>query len=161
MPHLIYESDPCGPDALALLREAAIEARALYPELHDPNGPWPTNDPTPKRGAYFVAYIDSQAVGMGAHRPLDDKATEVRRMYVLRNARRGGLALSILRRIEEDAHAQGFTRLLLETGYRQLPAMKLYESYGFCRIAPFGQYMDDPTSVCYEKLINQVLLGEA
>lgn len=161
MPHSISESDPCGPDALSLLREAAIEARALYPELHDPTGSWPTNEPTPRRGAYFVAYNGTQAVGMGAHRPLDEETTEVRRMYVLRNARRSGLALSILRRIEENARAQGFTRLVLETGYRQLPAMKLYESYGFCRVAPFGQYKGDPTSVCYEKLINQALPGEA
>lgn len=161
MPHSITVSDPCGADALALLREAAIDARALYPELHDPNGPWPTNEPTPRRGAYFVAYMDNQAVGMGAHRPLNEETTEVRRMYVLRNARRGGLALALLRRIEEDAHAQGFTRLVLETGYRQRPAMKLYESYGFCRISPFGQYKEDPTSVCYEKLITPTLPGEA
>jgi len=39
----------------------------------------------------------------------------------------------------------------LETGNRQLPAMALHESYGFVRIPPFGDYVNDPTSVCYEK----------
>jgi putative acetyltransferase len=29
--------------------------------------------------------------------------------------------------------------------------MALYESFGFRRIPPFGEYRDDPTSVCYEK----------
>ena len=33
--------DPQGVDALALLRGAAMEARALYPDLHDPNAPCP------------------------------------------------------------------------------------------------------------------------
>ena len=41
----------------------------------------------------------------------------------------------------------------LETGNRQQPAMALYESFGFERIAPFGEYANDPTSVCYEKYI--------
>jgi hypothetical protein len=27
----------------------------------------------------------------------------------------------------------------------------LYESYGFTRIPPFGPYVNDPISVCYEK----------
>lgn len=149
----IIESDPQGPEALRLLREAAIEARDLYPELHDPQAPWPTNHPTPARGAYFVAYARTRAVGMGSHRPLDQDSTEVRRMYVLREARRAGLAQAILASIESHARTQGFKRLLLETGYRQLPAMKLYESFGFKRIASFGDYKNDPTSVCYEKHI--------
>jgi putative acetyltransferase len=157
----IIESDPQGRDAMALLREAAIDARALYPELHDPGAPWPVNLPTPPRGAYFVAYSGPLAVGMGAHRPLDDDVTEVRRMYVLRDARQGGVAKALLRRIEDHARTQGFTRLVLETGYRQTPAMKLYESCGFVRIAPFGIYRDDPTSVCYEKSILRAPPGVA
>jgi len=39
----------------------------------------------------------------------------------------------------------------LETGNRQHPAMALYESYGFVRIPPFRDNVNDPTSVCYEK----------
>ena len=45
----------------------------------------------------------------------------------------------------------GYTVMRLETGNRQHPAMALYESFGFERIAPFGEYANDPTSVCYEK----------
>jgi putative acetyltransferase len=151
--YTIIESDPQGADAMALLHAAAIEARKLYPELHDAVAPWPSNPPTPPRGAYFVAYDATQPVAMGAHRPLDQTTTEVRRMYVMADARRAGLGRDILQRIEEHAKSQGFTRLVLETGNRQLPAMRLYESCGFQRIAPFGDYVDDPTSVCYEKFI--------
>ena len=82
-------------------------------------------------------------------------------MYVLPHARQGGVARALLRRIEVHARTQGFARLVLETGYRQVPAMKLYESCGFVRIAPFGVYRDDPTSVCYEKSILQGPSGPA
>ena len=47
----------------------------------------------------------------------------------------------------------GYKVMRLVTGNRQLPAMALYESFGFERIAPFGEYMNDPTSVCYEKRV--------
>ena len=40
---------------------------------------------------------------------------------------------------------------MLETGARQPEALALYESNGFARIAPFGEYIDDPVSVCMEK----------
>jgi hypothetical protein len=46
-----------------------------------------------------------------------------------------------------------FQGMRLETGNRQLRAMALSESYGFIRIPPFDDYVNDPTSVCYEKHI--------
>ena len=74
-------------------------------------------------------------------------------MYVLRQARRTGIARSILVRLEEEACRLGYETLLLETGNRQHLAMSLYESHGFTRIPPFGPYITDPTSVCYSKRV--------
>jgi hypothetical protein len=65
--------DPQGSDALSLLHVAAREARQLYPGLHGPSDPLPTNGPTPPRGAYFIAYLEGRAIAMGAHRPLDEQ----------------------------------------------------------------------------------------
>jgi hypothetical protein len=48
----------------------------------------------------------------------------------------------------------GYEWLRLETGNRQGPAISLYERYGFSRIEPFGCYVQDPTSVCYELRVN-------
>ena len=39
----IINVDPLGEVALSLLREAVVDARALYPELTPPNAPRPTN----------------------------------------------------------------------------------------------------------------------
>jgi putative acetyltransferase len=145
--------DPQGADALALLHDAALDACALYPELHDPAAPGPTNAPTSPRGVYLVAYLNGDPVACGALRPLDAHTAEVRRMFVRCSHRRRGLASAVLQALEQAARDFNYSTLRLETGYRQQPAMALYEARGFERIAPFGPYVDDPTSVCFEKRI--------
>ena len=80
-------------------------------------------------------------------------------MFVVKHARRGGLGRAILRALEEAANGFGYKFMRLETGNRQLPAMALYASYGFERIEPFGEYLNDPTSVCYEKVVRAVPQG--
>jgi putative acetyltransferase len=83
--------------------------------------------------------------------PLGETTAEVRRMYVIRSSRRTGVGWTLLAHLERTAADLGFKIMRLETGNRQQPAMTLYESYGFVRIPPFGDYVNDPTSVCYEK----------
>ena len=150
----IQEADPLGPDALRLLREAAVEARRLYPELHRPGDPWPTNRPTPPRGAYFIAYEQGMPVAMGAHHPMDDRCSEVRRMFTSASVRRQGAGRAILAAVERHAAGQGFSELLLEAGNRQGAAIALYEAAGYRQIEPYGAYRDDPTSVCFAKPIS-------
>ena len=134
---------------------------ALYPEFHDPTALGPANHPNVPLGVYLIGYDFDQPIGMAAHRPINESTTEVRRMYVLTCARRLGVARALLEKIEEHACLAGFSRLVLETGNRQLPAMKLYETYGFTRIEPFGDYKDDPTNVCYSKFIPANCAGAA
>jgi putative acetyltransferase len=149
---LVIEAvDPQGYAALSLLREAAVEARALYPELFAPDTPMPTNPPSQERAPYFVAFLGGTPVACAALRPLDQSTVEVRRMYVLRPHRRCGIGRALLAHLERTAALLHYKVLRLESGNRQLPAMALYESSGFRRIAPFGEYAGDPTSVCYEK----------
>ena len=142
-PHLqpsrsIEQVDPQSWSALSLLREAAIEARALYPESGTPNAQWPGNAPTPPRGVYLVAFVGGGPVACGALRPIDEQAVEIRRLFVISGARRQGHARALLSALERYAAGYGFNVMLLETGNRQSAAMALYESYGFERIAPFG-----------------------
>ena len=151
----IVEVDPTGDVALALLREAAIEARALYPEHFAANTAWPQNEPTPERGVYLVAYLDGMPVACGALRPIDENSVEIRRMFVTHAARRKGLARAILIELEARAAGFAFKTMRLETGNRQLSAMALYEAFGFRRIAAFGDYVNDPLSVCFEKSVHR------
>jgi uncharacterized protein YhfF/GNAT superfamily N-acetyltransferase len=145
--------DPQGDDALSLLREAAIEARALYPQAHTEDAPWPGNPPTPPGGTYVIAYDGAVPIASGALRPLDSATVEVRRVYVSQTYRRRGVARRVLAALESEAAQRGYDVMRLETGDRQQVTMALYEACGFVRIAPFGEHVDDPTSVCFEKPI--------
>jgi len=149
---LVFRSvDPSCEHALGLLHEAALEARALYPDLHSPDDPWPVNPPTPPGGIYVLAYLDEEPAGCGALRPLDRHAVEIRRMYVHKSARRRGLARALLAVLEQAAAGLGYTVMRLETGERQAPAISLYLACGFVSIPGFGEYLDDPVSRCFEK----------
>jgi len=154
---VIKDVDPQGADALALLHEASVDARALYPELFSSDSPSATNPPLGERSVYVVAYVNEHPLACGAFRPLGESTAEIRRMYVHRDHRRKGLARAVLEHLEREAVRMAYRRLVLETGYKQVSAMRLYESWGFQRVAPFGEYANDPTSVCYERLIH----GEA
>jgi len=145
--------DPQHLQALALLAEAAIEARALYPELFAPDSPAPTNAPLGEREVYLLAWREGVAVGCGALRRIDATTGEIRRMFVTHNARRDGVARALLARLEADALALGYRRLVLETGTKQKPAMALYRASGWRKIKPYGNFVGDPTSVCFGKTI--------
>lgn len=149
----VLSADPQGAEALQLLREAAVEARQLYPGLFSPDSPWPTNPPVGERGAFLLAYLGEALAGCGALRMIDATTAEVRRMFVRGSARRAGIGRAVLAHLEWEARALGYSALRLETGIRQQPAMALYEAAGFKRIPPFGEYARDPTSVCFEKRI--------
>ena len=151
---VIAAADPRGAEALALLAEAAAEARHRYPEEFDPAAPPPTNAPVASRGAFVIAQRDGTAVACGALRPLDAQCAEVRRMFVTAAARRGGVARRVLEELEAHARQLGFRVLRLETGNRQPEAIALYEAAGFRRIPAFGPHVGDPYAVCFEKALH-------
>lgn len=104
---------------------------------------------------FFVARLDDRAVGCGGV-ALFSNFAEVKRMYVQPGARGRGIADAVLARVEAEARSVGVPVLRLETGDRQLAAMRFYERAGFRRCAAFGAYAAMPpsaiqTSVFYEK----------
>ena len=149
----VESSDPQHPQALRLLAEAALEARALYPELFARDAPAPGNPPLREREVYLLAWRDGRAVGCGALRQHNAFTAELRRMFVSRSARRDGVAHALLVRLEAEARSLGYRQLVLETGVRQAPAIALYSGSGWRRIAPFGSFVGDPMSVCFGKTV--------
>ena len=107
---------------------------------------------------FFVAFRRGEALGCGGAAFADDLA-EVKRMYVRPKARGQNIARAILARIEQEAHARGATRLVLETGDAQHAAIRLYETSGFTRRDAFGQYLLMPPdairrSIFFEKRLS-------
>ena len=79
-------------------------------------------------------------------------------MYVRESARGQGVADAILARIEAEIRNAGLSVLRLETGVRQLAAMRLYARAGFRECPAFGAYASMApqaiaTSVFLEKRI--------
>ena len=66
-------------------------------------------------------------------------------------ARGRGLGRAILSELEAAARALGYDALRLETGTGQPEALGLYASAGFERIPRYRPYVNDPTSVCFQK----------
>lgn len=146
----IRDVDPQGPDALALLHEASVDAWALYPELYGESKPEAKNGPLPDRGIYVIAYRAELPLACGALCPFSESVAEVRRMYVHREHRRQGLARTVLSHLVSEARLLGYSSLVLETGNKQHAAIALYEGCGFQRTPAFGDYVNDATSVCFE-----------
>jgi putative acetyltransferase len=104
---------------------------------------------------FFLVCLDGTAVGCGGVALFTDFA-EVKRMYVRATARGRGLARAILGRLETEARTAGLGLLRLETGDRQIAAMRLYTAAGFRQCPPFGAYTamaphTIATSVFFEK----------
>ncbi|WP_129842131.1 GNAT family N-acetyltransferase [Streptomyces sp. RFCAC02] len=139
--------------------------QAEYAERYEGEGDTTPLDASmfdPPRGLYLVVYDDAgRPVGTGGWRAHEDPAegyapgdAEIKRMFILRDARGRGLARKVLARLEEEARAAGRTRLVLETGLRQPEAVALYSSSGFARLPAeqgFGTYRDSPESVFFAK----------
>jgi putative acetyltransferase len=106
---------------------------------------------------FFVARLDGAAVGCAGVALFADLA-EVKRMYVRPAARGRGIAEALLARIETVTRDAGLARLCLETGDRQLAAIRVYSRAGFARCGAFGAYATMPpagiaTSVFFEKYL--------
>ena len=98
---------------------------------------------------FWSAWEDGQLLGCGALKELDPAHGEVKSMRTPSARRRSGAGRAILAHIIEVAKARGYQSLSLETGAVEAfkPAQTLYESVGFVRCGPFGDYPEDPFSV--------------
>ena len=59
----------------------------------------------------------------------------------------------VLSSLEEWASEEGFTKCVLETGNRQIDAIKFYKKSGYRSITNYGQYAQMEDSNCFEKLV--------
>lgn len=146
----IANIDPMGDIATSLLSDAAAEVRPLYTQAPVELLGVPTNEPLRARDLYVGAFLGASPVGCGALREFDRVTAELRRMYVRPEHRRKHVGHTILAHLIASARELGYERLVLETGDKQRPAVAFYESHGFTRIKPFGEHVDDGTSLCYE-----------
>ncbi len=97
------------------------------------------------------AWIDGQLVGVGGLERQDHDTGELKRFFVSPHQRGAGVADAILNALIDRAREHGLDRLRLETGDKQLAAIKFYGRHSFVDVPPFGPYIDSATSVCMQR----------
>lgn len=139
----------CGDGAL-LVRAMEAEMAELYADVRgglDLNAAdMPKAGPAelgPPHGVYLAGYRGGRAVCGGGLKRLPDGACEIKRMYVVPQARGHGLAGTLLRALEDAARDLGYSIARLDTGIRQPHAQRLYESEGY---VPIGNFNGNPVA---------------
>lgn len=101
-----------------------------------------------------VVYKDKKPVGCGAIKHFDNTQIEIKRMFVDSEERGLGIAAKILAALEKWASEIGYKKCILETGERQVEAVRLYHKSNYKRMTVnYGQYEGVENSLCFEKEI--------
>ncbi|NUT34570.1 MAG: GNAT family N-acetyltransferase [Hamadaea sp.] len=140
---LIQNREVTHPDVTLLVVAAERELVTRYPDEHIASV-----DP---KARFVVAYVMGEPVGCGAIVTVAPGVAEIKRMWVRTANRRTGVGRRILAALERRAQAEEHDTVILETGRRQPEAIALYEEMGYTEIPPYGEYVGNPTSVCFEK----------
>ena len=124
-------------------RSLIVATLAEYERIYgNPRGETPSATAAemgPPEGAFLVAYEDGRPVGCGGLKRLADVTAEIKRMYVVPEARSRGLGRSLLSALEEEAKRLGYRRARLDTGARQPHARTLYGSAGYAAISDYNR----------------------
>ena len=146
----IVAERPDSHDSLTLLADLRRELAEKYPD--ELRGVSLNPDELMIPGAVFVvARLNGKAVGCGAIRPIETGVAEVKRMFVVADARGHGIGRAVLSRLETLAREMGYAKLRLETGLKQPEAIALYKKAGYGPYPCYGRYATNPLSVCFEK----------
>ena len=100
-----------------------------------------------------IAYYKEQPVGCGAIKYFNENSLEVKRMFVTPEARGKGFAKEILQELEDWAKELGYKNCILETGKRQVEAVKFYHKCKYKVIPNYGQYANMKNSICFKKVL--------
>lgn len=101
----------------------------------------------------FIVYLDEKPVACGCFKKYNKESVELKRMFVLPEARGLGLAQLVIKELEAEAKNQGFEVLILETLYKQIEAINLYQKAGFKIVENYEPYVGLVNSVCMSKSI--------
>lgn len=138
-------------DGMMLIKKLSEELASRYGG--DGSGSFNASDTEVPKSCFVIARLENKAVACGALRPMEGSIAEVKRMYVVKEMRGKGISIKILNALEKYAREFSYKKIWLETGVMQPEAISLYEKAGYKRIKNYGEYENNPLSICYEKII--------
>jgi GNAT superfamily N-acetyltransferase len=139
-----------NPDFLFLIETFDTFLWERYPELKKEY--W-GNNIIEFNSNVFIIYLDDEPVACGCFKKYNKNAVELKRMFVSPKARGLGLAQMIIRELEVEARNQGFEIMILETLYKQIEAINLYQKVGFKIVDNYEPYVGLTNSICMSKTI--------
>lgn len=139
-----------NPDFIDLIKTFDAFLWNRYPELK--NDYWGNNliEFNPN---VFIIYLNEKAVACGCFKKYNVSTVELKRMFVSPEARGLGLAQKVIKELENEAKSQGFEIMVLETLYKQIEAISLYQKVGFEIVENYEPYVGMTNSVCMSKSI--------
>ena len=142
------------PEVHELLTKHFIELRAASPEgsAHVLDIPG-LKVPSIK---FWSLWKDTNLVGCGALKFLDNDHGEFKSIRVHDNYRNMGNGIKVIEHLIEEAKKLKIKRLSIETGAGEFfkPARKLFKRCNFINCRPFAHYKEDINSIYLTKLIN-------
>lgn len=104
---------------------------------------------------FFGCRDDGKLLAVGALRLIDEHHGELKSMHTAAEARGRGIGTELVNSLIDVARERGVTRLSLETGTMDAfaPARALYLRMDFEECEPFGEYTNNPNSICMTRQI--------
>ena len=139
-----------NPDFISLIKIFDTFLWERYPELKKEY--WGNNLIEFNENVILI-YRDEKPVASGCFKKYNEKTVELKRMFVSPEARGLGLAQLVINELETAAKNLGFETMILETLYKQIEAIGLYQKMGFSIVDNYEPYVGLSNSVCMSKSI--------
>ena len=101
--------------------------------------------------ALAVAYEEDVPIACGAWKRLEDGKAELKRLFVLPEFRRRGVARAMIAVLEADAAQNGMRQMILETAVDTTDSHKLYLSAGYLLREYYGSPAGEENCLCFYK----------
>ena len=92
----------------------------------------------PPEGIFLVGYQDERPIAIGGLRRLQDGICEIKRMYVVPDARSRGVGRALLTALEMAARQLGYERARVDAGSKQEHSRALFEKTGYIQIPKYN-----------------------
>jgi GNAT superfamily N-acetyltransferase len=142
--------------AASLVEAMRAEMADVYDQLDIDSEDMPKAGPGelgPPGGRFLVGFDSTgHAVCGGGVKRIDDGACEIKRMYVVPEARGRGVGRELLQALENAARELGYRVVRLDTGPRQPSAERMYRDAGY---RPIHNFNGNPIASFFgEKLLS-------